>query len=219
MAIFALIGILMAFALQAFLLPDTYSDSASGQIGFGAVILGILLTAGVSFFATNVGEDAGGVARIGSPLVPILYTMLAAGLWFLSPVLTASIAKGLHLLLLCGALFGMVAWTFASAAIAAEDASQTEKGAGRADMLAAAKGAQRRLGDSSGEVKKAFSGLMDDVTYADRNGSEDTAGLEAQIVAGFEGLDFGGEDAAVLSALEGLKSQVAERRDALKAGK
>jgi hypothetical protein len=219
MAALALIGVVVVVGFKYLILPESYSTSAAGQIGFLAVLLGIVLTAGVSVFATNVGAGAGDVARIGSPVVPALYTALAACLWILSPLLFPSLAKGLHLLLLCACLFGMVVWTFASAAIEAEDSSQEAKGAGRDGIMVAAKGAERNIGEASGPIKKAFSGLMDDVNYADRNGSGETASLESEIVTGFEALNFGGEEAAVLTAMEALKNQIAERRDVLKAGK
>ena len=67
-------------------------------------------------------------------------------------------------------------------------------------------------------MKSAFAGLMDDVTYADRSGTAESAALETSILANLEALDVG-DKAAATSAMIALQGQLAERRSLLKATK
>lgn len=218
LALMAILVVGIAYALQQFLLPDAYQDGA-GSIGFGAVVVGVALTAGLAFFASKPNENgAGGVARLSGPIFPFFYTIGAFGLWLLSPIMSTGFAKGFHLILLCGVLFLLVVWNFGASMIAAEDEQQQAAGVGRDGMLAAAKAAERRLPAGDAELKAAFAGLMDDVSYADRSGTEESSALETSIVSNLESLDFGDKTTAI-SAIQALQSQMAERRDLLKATK
>ena len=217
LGLLGLIGIAAASVFQFLLLPEaSYRATAAGQIGYGAVILGIALTAGIAMYAAHRDGGEGSVQKLSGPVVPLFYTGAAAVLWLASPLLGGGLAKGLHGLLLCAALFGMVAWTFASAVIEHEDQSQKSGIEGQASMLLAAKDAERRLSQSeSAALKDALSQLMDDISYADRNGSAGTSAIEASVVSGLEALTADSE----VSAVQELRDQVAKRADVLKAGR
>ena len=220
MGVMALLVLGAMYAAKTWLLPDTYSTSTAGSIGFGAIALGVLLTAGMAFFATQGDGDAGTVARFTGPIVPMFYTVLACSLFLLSPVLSGNVAKGLHVILLCGALFAMATWTFASVAIASEDAAHQSAGAGRDGMLAALGAAERRMSATTASgAKQVFGQLKDDLNFSDRSGSAESAGIESQVVSGLEALDMASEEAALVASIGAIQTLVAERKSVLKAGR
>jgi len=220
MGVMALLVLGAMYAAKTWLLPETYSTSTAGSVGFGAIGLGVVLTAGMAFFASQGDGDAGTVARFTGPIVPMLYTVAACGLFLLSPLLSGNVAKGLHVILLCGALLAMATWTFASVAIASEDAAQESAGAGRDGMMAALGAAERRMSELTATgAKQAFGQLKDDISFADRGGSAESATIESQVVSGLEALDMAGEEGSSVAAITAIQTLVAERKAVLKAGR
>ena len=102
----ALLVVLTVLVLQNLILGDAYTSTA-GWVGFAAIAAGVCLAAESSARAADMKRGATGVAGLSMPAVAILYTMLAAGLWLLSPVLFSSIAVGLHLILFFMVAFGL----------------------------------------------------------------------------------------------------------------
>jgi hypothetical protein len=220
MGIMALLVLGAMFAFKTWLLPDSYSTSTAGSVGFGAIALGVAMTTGLSFFATQGEGDAGSVARFTGPIVPLFYTLVACALFLLSPVLSANFAKGLHAILLLGALFAMATWTFASVAIASEDAAQQSAGAGRDGMMAALGAAERRMSESTAAGgKQAMGQLKDDINFADRSGSAASAAIESQVISALDTLDMSADDAGLVAAVGAIQTLVAERKAVLKAGR
>lgn len=220
LGIMALLVLAAIFALKTFLLPESYSSSTSGNVGFAAIVLGVAMTAGFSFFGSQAGGDAGGVTGLTGPVVPLLYTLAAGFLFLLSPVLTGGWAKGLHIILLSAALFGIATWTLASAMITTEDQAQKSAGLGRDGMIAAMGAVERRMSaNTAAGAKQAFGQLKDDITYADRSGSEATVALEEQIATGLKALDMEADEAILVSAIGAVRSLVAERKAVLLANR
>jgi hypothetical protein len=218
--VMALVVLVAIFALKTFILPESYSSSTAGNIGFAALVLGVAMTTGISFYGTQGDGDADGVTRLTGPVFPLLYTMAAGFLFLLSPVLTDGWAKGLHIILLCAALFGIATWTLASVIITVEDQAQKRAGLGRDGMIAAMGAAERRMSaNTAAGAKQAFGQLKDDITYADRSGSEQTAGLEDQIAGGLNALDMEADEAILVSAIGAVRSLVAERKAVLLANR
>jgi hypothetical protein len=219
LGVMALVVLVAIFALKTFLLNDSYSTT-SGNVGFAAIVLGVAMIAGFSFFGSQGGGDADGVTRLTGPVVPLLYTMAAGVLFLLSPWLSGGWAKGLHIILLCAALFGIATWTLAAVMITTEDQAQKTAGTGRDGMIAALGGAERRISANAAPgATRAFDQLKDDINYADRSGSEATMGLEEQITTGLKALDMEADEAILVSAIEGVSSLVAERKALLLAGR
>lgn len=215
----ALLVIFAVFSLQQFILPDSYSET-TGWIGFAAIALGALLTAESSSRATHMAQGATGVAGLSMPVVAMVYTIVVAGLWLLSPVLPVGVAVGLHFILASTALFALGTWKLAEALITDEDRDQKAAGQGREAILMAAKQAQRRLAAiDEASVKAMMDQVVDDITYADRKGSEETNDLDQQIVEALEGIHADAATEDLVSTLGGIRDQLAERRDRLKAGK
>jgi hypothetical protein len=215
----AFLVLFAVFSLQQFILPESYSGS-TGWVGFGAIALGVFLTAESSSRATHMTAGATGVAGLSMPVVAMVYTVLVFGLWLLSPVLPVGIAIGLHFVLASTALFALGTWKLAEALITNEDAHQKAAGLGRQGILLAAQQAQRRLVSvEHAGVKQGMSQLLDDITYADRNGSESTAALEKQVVEAIDGLTEESDPEVLVGALGSIRDQLASRRDILKAEK
>lgn len=215
----AFLVLFAVFSLQQFLLPESYSDT-TGYIGFAAIAIGVFLTAESSSRATHLTAGATGVAGLSMPVVAMVYTVVVFGLWLLSPVLSVGVAIGLHLMLASTALFAFGTWKLAETLITNEDAHQKAAGLGREQILMAAQQAQRRLaGVENAAVKQGMAQVLDDITYADRNGTESTAGLEQELVEAIGALSPEAPESELTSSLAGIRDQLATRRDLLKAGK
>ena len=216
----ALLLILSLIVLQELILGDSYSSSTAGRFGLASVAFGLLVTAEASARASQMGRGATGVAGLSLPAVGLLYTVLATGLWLLSPVVPVGMAIGFHLILMFAALFGFATWKLAEGIISEEDQHQKSAGAGREALLLAAKEAQRRLASvEDGEVKKGMSQVIDDITYADRNGSEATAGIEQELLTALKALDPAMDGASLAAGFQAIRDQLASRGDVLKSQK
>jgi hypothetical protein len=72
--------------------------------------------------------------------------------------------------------------------------------------------------DASAELAAAFATVMESITYADRNGSSETAGLEESVASGLDRLSLSAEsESQDIAALSEIQNRLEERRDLLKA--
>jgi uncharacterized membrane protein len=215
------VALAVVVALQALVLPDTYSSTQPGIIGFIAVLLGIVLTTTTSVRAIMASQGSAGVVRLAGPTIPLLYTLASAGAWLAAPLLSETLAYAVHLLLVGVVAVSLVSLGALSGYVQASDEASDSASAGRNAMLSAAQNAKRKITSESAEaMRTALHAVMEMITYADRNGCAETVAIEGAIVAGLEQLSLTSADEVTdLTLIADIERRLAERRDVLRARK
>jgi hypothetical protein len=137
-----LILVLIVLALNAFVLPDIYSTSTAGQMGFYGVLAGIILSSGTLARAASLNRGSEGVVQLSVPMVPIIYLGSVTSVWLATPVMPELAAKGLHIVLVGGCLLGMLGMNMVAGHAKASDETRDRVQAGRDAMLASGQGSK-----------------------------------------------------------------------------
>jgi hypothetical protein len=213
------IVVVVLYLLRLLVLPDLYSDTLAGDLGFIAVLFGIALFAFTSMHVRAPDQkDATAVVRLTGPVVPLIYTGLTILAWLCSPILFDNLAIAIHVVLAGACALGMIAHRSAESATSQADREDRLLSRGRDDILTAAKTIQRSLcTETDPAVRTSFEAMMEEINYSDRNGSKRTVELEADISSAIEALSLNNEDAqGTRDAIMAIKKLLQQRRDELK---
>jgi hypothetical protein len=218
----------LSLALVFLVLPKDYWTGGAAWIGLTATLVGALLVVGSTAYAAGVDRKRGDMpAWIIAPTIGFVYLSFALVAYAFTPLLSATAAGAIHIVLLIGLVLG--GGGFGVAAKHLKESEEVDRAAenGYQTMMFAATAAERALSgnpakDELGSVQDALHAVQEAIKYGDRGGLNETVDLEAEITGSLRGLEAslaeGGADQGdeIASILRAVGRKVAERADVLK---